>query len=55
MPLTDNDRDRIDEMTLHDMEFIYATMTPMSWPFNDRDAGDYFLDKFMQMGGNPDD
>lgn len=54
MPLTDSDRARIDAMSLHDMEFIFATMTPMSWPFNDREAGDYFLKRYEEFGGSVD-
>lgn len=54
MPLTDNDKERIDGMRLHEMEFLYASMTPMSWPFNDREAGEYFLKRFEEMGGDLD-
>lgn len=50
--LTEEDREHIDQMSLNDMEFIYRTATPMSWPWHDKDVGDYFIKVFESLGGD---
>lgn len=54
MPMSQSEREVIDGMTLHDMQFQYAIATALSWPFCDKECGEYFLERFVALGGDPD-
>jgi hypothetical protein len=54
MAMSSTERECIDSMTLHDMEFQFAIATPLSWPFCDKECGEYFLERFIALGGDPD-
>lgn len=44
--LDQDDKARIDQMTLKDMEHVVFHTPVFSWPFKDADTGEYFLRRY---------
>ena len=49
--MTEQDKHRIDSMTREQMARIWRFSPVGSWPFNERESGDYFTNRFKKLGG----
>lgn len=47
--MTQDDKDRIDKMTLEEMDHIWTNTASFSWPFRYSDTGDYFCDRYERL------
>lgn len=48
--MTDEDKRRIDAMSLDDMQHALDNTPSFAWPFKDRDTGDYFYERYYRLG-----
>lgn len=53
--MTEDDKQRIDAMTLDDMEHVLSTTPSFAWPFRDADVGDYFYERYDRLRIERDD
>lgn len=53
--MTDDDKRRIDAMSLSDMEHVWNRTPSFAWPFRDSDVGDYFCERFERLKQERDD
>lgn len=47
--MTEDDKQRIDEMTVEQMDRVFHSTPPGAWPFRDPDTGEYFCERFDRL------
>lgn len=49
MALSQTDREKIDGMSLKDMQAIWDSTPGFVWPFKDFETGEYFIERFSRL------
>lgn len=49
MALSQADREKIDGMSLKDMQAIWDSAPAFVWPFKDLETGEYFIERFSRL------
>lgn len=49
--ISDADRQRVDAMTLDDMDHIFHNTPSFAWPFSNEELGEYFCERYDRLKG----